>query len=675
MRDEELLYLFDLYRNKYNLHNLYDFFDLLLYSITKYLKTSSSQLEETKNNETFFIQNISIFINEYQNSIQTIDLNNTIIEDYDSFEDERYTKLYNLLNKDVYMYDIKYCDLIIMDVMMNPNISTIHLNKIKKIISNVFLNKPDRAKLLIKRIELLIYDSYQNLMNVYSHNLIDLNMLFNVQYLNIILGYFLIIGQNEKLKRNDYWNLLDISLNYVHQLIKFLNSQIAYNEILIKNFESDGLFVIITKQKSYLVGILKKVFDKMENFMVNNPKNIEEYRIFYNLFELFNSELKYNHPRNQFIKFKQLQHQNHYSEYLAQSYIYALNYNLSRRPYKNYLINYRLILENSNILLNENNYHVIDNNIQILSDINKLFERIIILNPNIQLEDTNLVESWKNKYYNYIFYLLDKLTLASSRLISFTKKYNYSESRDIVYYDYQIFTLDVFFISKIIKELSIITRNILNKNINFDNLPIEKYILTIFRLFTDDNFTNLFVNLFERKFRLTNNFKVRSRKVIFNDFHKIIKSKKEVWTTIISYLEIDYNRKIEIINKLVQIKFNYNQLETIYLNDFNESYRTIFNKFLDNSYQEKLDTYLEEFGDPFTNEMIKNPMTLPITGQIVDKDVILKILRNKPCNPFNNLPLSIEELDEYNQKSDIKTKNQSFMEKLEKIKLELDSLL
>jgi hypothetical protein len=233
----------------------------------------------------------------------------------------------------------------------------------------------------------------------------------------------------------------------------------------------------------------------------------------------------------------------------------------------------------------------------------------------------------------------------------------------------------VFFISKIIKELSIITRNLLNKNINFDNLTIEKYILTIFRLFTDDNFTNLFVNLFKRKFRLTNNFKVRSSKVIFNDFHKIIKSKKEVWATIISYLEIDYNRKIEIINKLVQIKFNYNQLETIYLNDFNESYITIFNKFLDNNYQEKLDTYLEEFGDPFTNEMIKNPMTLPITGQIVDKDVILKILRNKPCNPFNNLPLSIEELDEYNQKSDIKTKNQSFMEKLEKIKLDLNSLI
>jgi hypothetical protein len=71
-------------------------------------------------------------------------------------------------------------------------------------------------------------------MNIYYHNLIDLNVLFNVQHLNVIFGYFLIIGQNKKLKINQYWNLLDISLNYAHQLIKFLNCQISYNEILIK---------------------------------------------------------------------------------------------------------------------------------------------------------------------------------------------------------------------------------------------------------------------------------------------------------------------------------------------------------------------------------------------------------------------------------------------------------
>jgi hypothetical protein len=673
MNDEELSYILDLFRNRYTtLYYSGDIIDLLLYSINKYLKTPNNNQENITYNNIYsydLTNKMALFINEYETQKK---LNNNDNDNNNELNDieENYARLYKILTQKIYFYEITYFDLIAIHIFDYVNISESNFQKLQKIINRCFFDKSYHVKSLIKRLELLIYDSYQNLMNVYYQNMLDLNLLFNPQHINMIFGYFYLLGLNDKLNRNEYWSLLDISFNYTYQLITFINTQITYNEILIKNFETDGLHSIVTKQKSFLLKLITKLFNKTGIFLINNPKNIEEYRIFYNLYDFFNNEL--NSP--QFIKFKQLYSQNHYSEGLSQSYLNALNFTISKTPYKKYLINYKLIFENSNILLNENYYLNIDNNFAIFMNINKLFDKIININPNINIDDIQFIESWKNKYYNYIFHLLDKIPLASSRLISFSNSYNYT--KELSYYDYQIFTVDVFFLSKIIKELPIITRNILNKNrdLNFNVLSIEKYILIIFQLYTNPNFTKLFTNLLKKKIFSTT-LRCKNAKILFNDFHKIVKSKNESWLTIMSYLESDDNMKKEIINKLAQTEFDYKKLESVFLNYLNKSWFELFNKFNDTNYQEKLNTYIDDFGDPFTNEMIKTPMILPLTGQTVDKDVIIKILHNKPCNPFNNMPLSIKELEEYNQKPEIKNQNQIFMEKLEKINLELNSLL
>ncbi len=682
MKDPELLYIFDLFRNKYNVtYTPYDVFDLLLYSINQYLQASDNQIEHQPEHQTEqnnldniipihpyeLINKMSIFISDYQSSLNTRVLDNDV---FNTYKVEKYEKLYRLLNQYIPFYEMTYFDLIVTHIVTHDNITESQLKHIKTILINSFHDESNHVKTLIKRLELLIYDSYQNLMNIYNHNLIDLQVLFNHQHINIIFGYFYIFGQ-DRLKRNEYWLLLDISFNYVYQIINFLNSQISFNEILIKNFESDGLYSLVTKQKIYLINFIKRILHKTGLFLINNPRNIEEYRIFYNLYNFFNIELK----EPQFIKFKQLHPQNHYSEGLAQSFLIGLNFSISRTSYKKYLINHKIILENSNILLNESYYYNLDNNFNIFISINQLFERIIKLKPKITSEEVVFIESWKNKYYNYVMYLLDKLTLSCSRLMSFANKYN--ETIELTYYDYQIFTIDVFFISKMIKELAIITRNILNDNGNFQfpQLYIEKYLLIVLKLFTNNDFTNLFSKLLKKNFRFNIYFRCKSSKVLFNDYHRVIKSKNDVWGSIFSYLEIDENRKIEMINKLVQSGFDYKKLEPEFIVDLNETWIQFFTKFNDNSYQEKLDSYLEDYGDPFTNEMIKNPMILPLTGQTVDKDVIMKILHNKPCNPFNNIPLSIEELEEYNQKPEIKEQNQIFVEKLNKIKVELDLLV
>jgi hypothetical protein len=676
MKDVELLYIFDLFRNKYNIiYSSYNVLDLLLYSINKYLQADDCHLGQVEQNnpEPIYpyelITNMTIFINEYQSTLNTPVLDTDTLDIFNTYKVDKYKKLYKLLNQYIPFYDMTYFDLMVINVATNDNMTETQQKNIKTIIINSFQYESNNLKTLIKRLELLIYDSYQNLMNIYSHSLIDLQVLFNHQHINIIFGYFLILG-HDNLKRDEYWSLLDISFNYLYQLIMFLNSQISFNEVLIKNFESDGLYSLVTKQKTYLVNFIKKILHKSGTFLINNPRTIEEYRIFYNLYNFFYIELK----QSQFIKFKQLHPQNHYSEGLAQEFLISLNFNISRTPYKKYLINHKIILENSNILLNETYYYNLDNNLNIFISINQLFERIIKLKPKIESEENIFIESWKNKYYNYVIYLLDKLTLSCSRLMSFINKYN--ETKELTYYDYQLFTLDVFFISKMIKELPITTRNILNNNINFEfsQLYIEKYILVVLKLFTNTNFINLFSKLFKRPLRFNIYLRCKSSKVIFNDYHKIIKSKNDIWVSIISYLEIEDNRKIEMINKLVQSGFDYNKLEAIFIDDLDETWIRLFTKFNNNNYQEQLDSYLEEFGDPFTNEMIKIPMVLPLTGQIVDKDVIIKILHNKACNPFNNIPLGIEELEEYNQKPEIKEQNQIFIEKLNKIKTELDLL-
>jgi uncharacterized protein YukJ len=72
----------------------------------------------------------------------------------------------------------------------------------------------------------------------------------------------------------------------------------------------------------------------------------------------------------------------------------------------------------------------------------------------------------------------------------------------------------------------------------------------------------------------------------------------------------------------------------------------------------------DEFLDPITCEIIKEPMFLPDTNQITDKQVIYQILLTNPRNPFSGLPLTYEELEKYNQSNDIINKINDFKTKM-----------
>ena len=118
---------------------------------------------------------------------------------------------------------------------------------------------------------------------------------------------------------------------------------------------------------------------------------------------------------------------------------------------------------------------------------------------------------------------------------------------------------------------------------------------------------------------------------IKNDTHFF---KHELFVDLCDNLYIIYKHKNislfkELINKI-------NNLEVIEENEY--------------------DDIPDEFLDPLCNTLIIIPVLLPSSGQCVDLDVIKKHLLYHNFDPFNREELTLEILEEYNNREDIKKK-------------------
>jgi hypothetical protein len=135
------------------------------------------------------------------------------------------------------------------------------------------------------------------------------------------------------------------------------------------------------------------------------------------------------------------------------------------------------------------------------------------------------------------------------------------------------------------------------------------------------------------------------------------------WTQIISYLEKEEDNLEYLINKLCDNGFNYHNLDYRIIKKIKRNRQILikFEQYASQDYQNLITHLADLFGDPITGDIITEPMILPITKQIVDKNVIYRILHENETNPFNNLPLTIKELNEYNQQSEIKEQLNQFI--------------
>ena len=75
---------------------------------------------------------------------------------------------------------------------------------------------------------------------------------------------------------------------------------------------------------------------------------------------------------------------------------------------------------------------------------------------------------------------------------------------------------------------------------------------------------------------------------------------------------------------------------------------------------ENIDKIDSKFIDPIMYSIIKTPVFLPNTDTIVDLKHITRHLKRNSYNPFTKVQLSIEELQEYNDRNDIKEKIKEF---------------
>ena len=66
--------------------------------------------------------------------------------------------------------------------------------------------------------------------------------------------------------------------------------------------------------------------------------------------------------------------------------------------------------------------------------------------------------------------------------------------------------------------------------------------------------------------------------------------------------------------------------------------------------------------------LIENPVILPNSDIFMEKDVILRHLLTSEDNPFNREPLTKSQLEEYNEREEIKEKIAEFQERINLIR-------
>ena len=66
--------------------------------------------------------------------------------------------------------------------------------------------------------------------------------------------------------------------------------------------------------------------------------------------------------------------------------------------------------------------------------------------------------------------------------------------------------------------------------------------------------------------------------------------------------------------------------------------------------------------------LIKEPVELPSTNIIMDKDIISRHLLSDPHDPFNRSELTIEKLEEYN-------KTEEVINRLKEFKVKIDNFI
>ncbi len=465
-----------------------------------------------------------------------------------------------------------------------------------------------KIKKLMGRLYLLTYEPYQNIVANSPH--ININNLYNHNHLETIIGYLILFNYNTDKFISYKWELLDASIGFIYQLKKYLKVQLKYFYILKGLYASYSDYYSKLLQNNYDINqTIKNIKYWLTHLNMDlTPSEIDNWRIYYIIHSLI-------YTKNINIRQNILIHPEYINNNIGIIEIYL-----------EYVLNFHNIPINNfwnatQTLINESEYMSI-RNVKLIVSINKYINK----NKNNNILSVVSIE-WKNKYHTMICNIIHFMEKSVKEI------QNYISRNNLYYTDYAIYVINLEYINNMLVELD----NIIDVYmvLNFTNEQLSNIIVRIFKMYDTYKFERIFDNVYY--------FDSNWKYIISN-----IKKRNRQDNTFLEYL----------CDKLIQNGFDYNKLELY-------SRIVIPNKWIDImdnfSNQEELP---EEFYDPFTDEIIVEPMILPITGQITDKNVIYKILMNNPINPFNRLELTIKDLEEYNMKPEI-------IEQLEQFKKDL----
>lgn len=650
-----------------------------------------------------------LFINFERGRITYDDLLNTFLfflesENNDISSNIKLNITQNLLKKSKKHTSLTYCDLLVKNLL---NISNNTNNKIsddnleETIINNItkmrnFLVKylyKTKIELiaLIRNLQALTFDSYSAIVSNDSGS-ITLNTLYDENNIETIFAYLILFNfdlnskdlkssissstqeenkkeekkenkkpQNEneidfeKLNNTYKWYLVDSSLGFFNYVVRYINKQCDYFKILNKTS------CIYAHQYS----IIKNYENKFKSFknainfwlpklnLVLEPSENDHWRIYYNYmisknkYCFYSSKQIKSFPKitSKFFKNKNkikiVNNINVYksretTENLIECLIYFKKLNYTNQD------KLETSFWNSTFNILDEIEYITDRNLNLLKYINQyIFKKIKIENKNNKNKTKNNVSlEWKNKYHNLCSHIFDNLIISLECIDNYFKKHIVSMDENSIY------VIAVDFINNIILEIPHMLD--VYSLLNFNENNIYHFISIIFRIYTNPHFKTIINNILDNKYIYL---------VKYMDF-------KNVWISIINYLEKTPDIFNNLIEKLVQSNFKYQELGLEFIECIADENIKLFDEFekKSNSFEE----LTEEFGDPITNELIREPLMLPLTNQFIDKSVIYQILCNKPINPFSGLPLTIKELEKYNSQKEI-------VEKLNKFKMDLQN--
>jgi len=185
------------------------------------------------------------------------------------------------------------------------------------------------------------------------------------------------------------------------------------------------------------------------------------------------------------------------------------------------------------------------------------------------------------------------------------------------------------------------------------------------------DFINKLATSAQSKYKIINKNKINFKPLELLEFLKSIlfnlvinKSNEEL---VINLLSTNGNYTKDSISRLITILSKHSKIKNIdynYLNFFNIKLTAKINELQQTEELEIPD----ELCDPIMDTLIEYPIMLP-NNIIMDFEVIKRHLLTCETNPFNRDVLTLELLEEYNSKDEVKTKIDTFKTKIHEFKL------